>query len=31
MEKYDPWLADTLAILTNLEIQPILEGGEKDI
>ena len=30
IEKYDPGLADTLAIMTNPEIQTILEEGEKD-
>lgn len=31
VEKYDPGLADTLAIMSNPEIQAILEAGEKDI
>ena len=31
VEKHDPGLADTLAIMTNPEIQAILEEGEKDI
>ena len=31
IEKYDRGLADTLAIMTNPEIQAILEDGEEDI
>jgi PHD/YefM family antitoxin component YafN of YafNO toxin-antitoxin module len=31
LERYDPGLADTLAIMTNPEIQAILEEGEQDI
>src|SRR5688572_26159897 len=31
IEKYDPGLADTLAIMSNSEIQELLEEGEKNI
>jgi PHD/YefM family antitoxin component YafN of YafNO toxin-antitoxin module len=31
IEKYDPGLADTLAIMSNPEIQELLEAGEKNI
>jgi len=31
LEKYDPGLADTLAVMSNLEIQAILKEGEEDI
>lgn len=31
IEKYDPGLADTLAIMSNPEIQALLEEGEKNI
>jgi hypothetical protein len=31
VEKYDPGLADTLAVMSNPEIQAILEAGDKDI
>lgn len=31
IEKHDPALADTLAIMINPEIRAVLEQGEKDI
>lgn len=31
IEKYDPGLADTLAVMSNPEIQELLEEGEKNI
>lgn len=31
VEKYDPGLADTLAIMSNPEVRTILEEGEKEI
>lgn len=31
IEKHDPGLADTLAIMTNPEVQKILEEGEENI
>jgi hypothetical protein len=31
LERYDPGLADTLAIMANPEIQAILEQDEEDI
>lgn len=31
IEKHDPGLADTLAIMSNPEIQDLLEEGEKNI
>ena len=31
IEKYDPGLADTLAIMANPEIEAVLEEGEKNI
>ncbi|OGF99034.1 hypothetical protein A2153_01710 [Candidatus Gottesmanbacteria bacterium RBG_16_38_7b] len=31
IDKYDPGLADTLAVLSNQEVQKILSQGEEDI
>lgn len=31
IEKYDPGLADTLAVMSNKEVQKILNEGEEDI
>jgi hypothetical protein len=31
LEKYDPGLADTLAIMSNPEIEAILEEGEENV
>lgn len=30
IEAHDPGLADTLAIMSNPEVQEIIEAGEKD-